>query len=273
MREAFIRLAKHGEPRYSVSMDRPHRDEREAARERQSYVRHELRAPLAVMYPLISLLLEGLAGPLTDQQREYLETLQRSAERLEARIASATESGWLESAATPTAMESVPLGGLIEELLALRRFSGRVGPRIEVAPSPSPPPVAAADRGHMRLILAGLIANADRYATPDGSIRVSTGSAGGPSTVTLTVQDDGCGMTADQLSEAFEFGYCGGAGDGSQLGLGIGLWVCRELVERNAGSIAIDSAEGVGTTVTVSLPAASWGERPEPPPRLATPDA
>ncbi len=249
-------------------MDRPDRDEREAARERQSYVRHGLRAPLAVMYPLISLLLEGLAGPLTDQQREYLETLQRSAERLEARIASATESGWLESAATPMATEAVPLDELVEELLALRRLRGRGTSRIEAAPSPTPPPVAAADRGHVRLILASLIANADRYAIPEGSIRVSTGLAEDPSTVTLTVQDDGCGMTADQLAEAFDFGYCGGAGDGSQSGLGIGLWVCRELVESNAGSITIDRAEGGGTTVTVSLPAAAQGDR-----RLRTPDA
>lgn len=273
MREALIRLAQHGEPRYSVSMDRPDRDQREAAHERQAYVRHELRAPLAVMYPLISLLLDGLAGPLTDQQREYLETLQRSAERLEARIASATESGWLESAATPMATEAVPLDELVEELLALRRLCGRVGRRIEVPPSPTPPPVAVADRGHVRLILANLIANADHHSSPGGAIRVSTGLVEDPLTVTLTVQDDGGGMAADQLAEAFDFGYCGGAGDGSQSGLGIGLWVCRELVDRNAGSITIDSAEGGGTTVTVSFPAASEGDRVEPSPSLATPGA
>ena len=71
---------------------------REAARERQSYVRHELRAPLAVMYPALSMLLDGSAGVLTPKQREYLELLERNAERLERRLAGATESGWLDCA-------------------------------------------------------------------------------------------------------------------------------------------------------------------------------
>src|SRR5450756_2014084 len=62
---------------------------REAARERQSYVRHELRGSLAVMYPALSMLLDGSAVELTPKQREYLEILERSAERLERLIAGA----------------------------------------------------------------------------------------------------------------------------------------------------------------------------------------
>ena len=79
-------------------MTEPDLGVREAARERQSYVRHELRAPLAVMYPALSLLLDGIAGELTPKQREYLEILERSAERLECFVAGATESGWLDCA-------------------------------------------------------------------------------------------------------------------------------------------------------------------------------
>src|SRR5665647_138837 len=71
---------------------------REGARERQCYVRHELRGSLAVMYPALSMLLDGSAGELTPKQREYLEILERSAERLERLIAGATESGWLDCA-------------------------------------------------------------------------------------------------------------------------------------------------------------------------------
>ena len=63
-------------------MTNPDPGEREAARERQSYVRHELRAPLAVMYPALSMLVNGGAGELTPRQREYLGILERSTERL-----------------------------------------------------------------------------------------------------------------------------------------------------------------------------------------------
>lgn len=84
--------------------------EREAARERQSYVRHELRAPLAVMYPALSMLLDGSAGELTPKQREYLGILERSAERLE------------------------------------RLLGGQQGPLIQVEHAPGPRAVAWADR-------------------------------------------------------------------------------------------------------------------------------
>ena len=66
--------------------------ERDAARERQSYVRHELRAPLAVMFPALSMLLDGSAGDLSPKQREYLEILERNAARLERRLAGGGEA-------------------------------------------------------------------------------------------------------------------------------------------------------------------------------------
>ena len=73
----------------------------DAARERQSHVRHDLRSPLAVMYPLLSLLLGESAGELTPKQREYLETMERNVERLERLLESAMESGWMDCCAAP----------------------------------------------------------------------------------------------------------------------------------------------------------------------------
>ena len=70
---------------------------RSAARERQSHVRHDLRSPLAVMYPLLSLLLDDSA--LTPEQRGHLEVLDRNVTRLEALITSAAESGWADCSA------------------------------------------------------------------------------------------------------------------------------------------------------------------------------
>jgi len=91
-------------------MAEPDHGEREAARERQSFVRHELRAPLAVMYPALSMLLDGSAGELTPKQRDYLEILERNAERLACLIAGATESGWLDCAGAAVEPAAVPLG-------------------------------------------------------------------------------------------------------------------------------------------------------------------
>jgi len=234
--------------------------EREAARERQSHVRHELRAPLAVMYPALSMLLDGSAGELTPKQREYLQILERNAERLERRIAGATESGWLDCAGADAEPAAVPLGEVLDEILAVRRLGGQQGPLIRVERAPGPRAVAWADRAQVRQIVANLLGNAAQYAADGRPLRVTLGASTDQPTVSLAVEDEGRGIPAEELPHVFDFGFRGVAAREAALpGLGIGLWVCRELVGRSGGSIAIRSEVGAGATVTVTLPAAGAG--------------
>jgi len=111
---------------------------REAARQRQSYVQHELRAPLAVMYPALSMLLGGAAGELSARQREYLEIMERNVVRLEGMIASVVDSGWSECAAAPAEPAEVSLGDVVEGILAVRRFGRQPGPASTCASAPAP---------------------------------------------------------------------------------------------------------------------------------------
>jgi len=233
---------------------------REAARERQSYVRHELRGSLAVMYPALSLLLDGGAGELTPKQREYLEILERSAERLERLIAGAVDSGWLDCAGAAVEPAAVPLREVFDEVLAVRRLSGQQGPLIRVEHAPGPRAVAWADREQVRQTAANLLGNAAQYAGGGRPVRVTLGASADQTTVLLVVEDEGWGIPADELAHVFDFGFRGvAAREAAPSGLGIGLWVCRELVGRNGGSITIRSEVGAGTTVTVTLPAAGAG--------------
>jgi signal transduction histidine kinase len=239
-------------------MTDPDSGEREAARERQSHVRHELRSPLAVMYPALSLLLDGSAGELTPKQRDYLQILERNAERLERLIAGATESGWLGCAGAAAEHTAVPLGEALEEVLAVRRLSGQQGPRIELELAAGPRAIAWADREQVQQIAANLLVNATQYTGQAGVIRLIARAPEDASTVSFAVQDQGCGIPADELARVFDFGSRGAAAREAGLpGLGIGLWVCRELVDSGGGSIVIHSEVGAGTTVTVTLPAAA----------------
>ena len=234
--------------------------EREAARERQSYVRHELRAPLAVMYPALSMLLDSSVGELAPKQREYLEILERSAERLERLIAGATESGWLDCAGADAEPAAVPLGEVLDEVLAVRRLSGQQGQLIRVEHAPGPRAVAWADREQVLQIVENLLGNAAQYSSGGAAIRVGVSASGDSPTVSFAVQDEGLGIPAEELPHVFDFGFRGVAAREAALpGLGIGLWVCRELVGRSGGSIAIRSEVGAGATVTVTLPAAGAG--------------
>ena len=241
-------------------MTEPDPGVREAARERQSHVRHELRAPLAVMYPALSLLLDGTAGELSPKQREYLEILERNAERLECFVAGATESGWLDCAGAAVEPAAVPLGEVLEEVLAERRRGGQQGPRIRVERAPGSRAVAWADHEQVRQIVVNLLGNAAQHAGSGGVIRVGVSASEDVPTVSFAVMDEGRGIPADERARIFDFGFRGVAARQAGLpGLGIGLWVCRELVGRSAGSIAVRSEVGAGTTVTVTLPASRTG--------------
>lgn len=231
--------------------------ERKAARERQSHVRHELRAPLAVMYPLLSLVLDGGAGELTEKQRDYLEVLERNVVRLEGLLGSVADSGWADCSAAPAAPAEVSLSDVVDEVLSVRHAGREGGARIEVRSAPGPIRHVWADRDDARQIVADLVANAVAYTPPAGAVTVRIGVGHEAGFVEVAVSDTGPGIPADELHRAFDFGFRGElARRLSVPGLGAGLWICRELARRNGGEVSLVSAPGAGTTATVALPTA-----------------
>ena len=215
---------------------------RDAARERQAHVRHELRAPLAVIYPLLSLLRDGGAGQLTPRQEEYLEVLERNVTRMET----------LVSGPVP---EAVVLGDVAEELATLRRMEGLEGVAILVDAGAPPTPRAWADRDDVRQILADLVSNAAAYAPAGGSVAVRVRREGAGAVV-LEVVDTGPGIPPEELGRVFEFGFRGELARSMKVpGLGAGLWICQCLAERNGGSLTLVTAPGAGVVATLKLPA------------------
>ena len=232
----------------------------EAARERQSHIRHDLRAPLAVIYPLLSLLLDEGAGELTPKQREYLEVLERNVVRLETLLTGVADSGWTDCAAAPALPAEVAPADVAEEVVTLRRMGDQSGPPITVEAGPAPSPRAWADRDDVRQIITSLVRNAVTYTPAAGRITVliRPGEDGG--VVLVEVADTGPGMPPEELARAFEFGFRGELA--TQLrapGLGAGLWICRELALRNGGRLALASEPGEGLRATLMLPAAPMG--------------
>ena len=228
--------------------------ERNLARERQSHVRHELRAPIAVIYPLLSLLLDGGAGELSAQQREYLEVLERSVTRIEALVTGAAESGWADCSAAPAEPSEVVLEEVAQEIVTVRRMTGQGGPTVEVEAG-VPSPCAWADRDDVRQIVTDLVRNAVTYTPADGRVVIRAVASEGAGTVVVEVGDNGPGMPPEELARAFEFGFRGELA--TQLrapGLGAGLWICRELAARNGGSVTLASEPGAGLRAALALP-------------------
>jgi len=235
--------------------DAARRAAREAARERQSHMRHELRAPLAVIYPLLSVLREG-ADELTPEHREFLEVLERNVIRLEALITGVADSGWADCSAAEASPGEVALGDVAEEVVALRALDDRGGPQLVVDAGPPPSPRAWADRDDVRQIIADLVRNAVAYAPGGDRVTIQVAAGSDPGRVTLEVADAGPGMPPEELDRAFEFGFRGEWARSRRVpGLGAGLWIGRELAARNGGTLSLAGQPGGGLRATLTLPA------------------
>jgi signal transduction histidine kinase len=162
--------------------------------------------------------------------------MERNGGRLEGMIASVADSGRSDCAAAPAEPAEVSLGNVVEGILAVRRFGRQPGSRIDVRTGPGPLPRAIADHDQVHQVLANLVDNAT-HSTPDsGWIEVRLAAGKAPGTVTRAIADSGFGVPDDEIEQVFEFGFRGAAATESGVpGIGLGLWICRELVERNGG--------------------------------------
>lgn len=103
------------------------------------------------------------------------------------------------------------------------------------------------------IVIRNLLSNAVKFSERSGHIRISSHDAEGMAV--LTVADNGIGMTPDALSRIFSpDGAIVRAGTNGEQGTGLGLLLCRDLIDKHGGEIAVDSREGRGTTITVTLP-------------------
>ena len=107
-----------------------------------------------------------------------------------------------------------------------------------------------ADREWLQDVLLVLLSNAVKYSKPGQKVTLRLRESD------ITVEDEGAGISSTDLPHVFERFY---KGTGSVEGFGLGLSICRELVERMGGRITLSSGEGVGTTVNVELPGTDVG--------------
>jgi signal transduction histidine kinase len=102
-------------------------------------------------------------------------------------------------------------------------------------------------------VLLNLLENADRYSPPEAAVAVTVAAAAG-ARVRVTVLDRGSGVAPAERERIFGRFVRGAAGEGTS-GLGLGLYLCRTIVERHGGTIGVDGAAGGGSSFWIELPA------------------
>lgn len=249
------------------------------------HVSHELRTPLAVIAGFDKLLLSERVGPLTAEQRRFLCECERACARLDAIVVQLLEA---EGAPPGEGRLELREGSLAEAIegvaLFLRPLLEERGLRVELRLDPG----AECARFHpLRLeqVLTNLVGNALRYAMRGGRIELATrclggGAEGRPGAegdgdaadrevgqgfVEISVSDDGPGVPPADRERIFE-PWVRGA-DRRDSGLGLGLAICRRIVEAHGGRIGVDEAPGGGSRFHFTLPAAAPAQRAAAPGR------
>jgi len=227
-------------------------------------VSHELRTPLTSVIGYTEMLLEGLAGPLGHEQKEYLTTILSKADQLLGLITAVLDASLLESSRTPGSAEQVPLDEMIGSVIAA--FAPQAHKRAIAIDVHVVPLRAIGDRRQIRQVLWQLISNAVKFTPDTGRIDVEVKHGPvGPGErrrgAHVVVRDSGIGIPGEQLAHIFEpFYQVDSSSTRAFGGTGLGLALAKAYVEAQGGRIWVDSTPGLGSTFTVSFPIAD----PEP---------
>jgi two-component system, sensor histidine kinase len=226
---------------------------------------HEIRTPLNAVVGLSSIL--GMSSPLTDKQKQFIATLQDSANNLLALINDLLDYSKLEEESIQLEQTEFDLAELAEKNINIMRLKAQEkGLRIVFDYNPQLPRLYESDPLRIQQIMTNLISNAIKF-TERGEISVEiSGTASGNPPITdveIKVRDTGIGIAPEQLPSIFDkFTQADASITRKYGGSGLGLAICKRLAEYMGGSIAVESRPGKGSIFTVRLPLTAIKSRP-----------
>lgn len=212
---------------------------------------HELREPLTNIIGFSRVILKGIDGPISDQQRNDLEIVYANGQHLLGLINDLLDVAQIEAGLMELEFKEVDLGELIQSVMATTSALVRdkdIQLQQEIHPDL---PLIEADGTRLRQVLLKLLSNAAKF-TDRGSITVRAWPKGDQ--VQVAVADTGPGIPRENHERVFERFEQGETGIRRPEGIGVGLALCKEFVEMHGGRIWVESEEGAGSTFNLTLP-------------------
>ncbi len=216
-------------------------------------VSHELRTPLTSVIAFVELLLEGIGGPVNEQQRDYLEGALRGSHRLEDSINDLLDMAKIEAGNAslyPTYFSLEDLVLDLEKRLHSLILTKRIDFRIELATGPEK---IYGDREKIERILLNLLSNAVKFTPVGGmvSIKAETNDQG----LVVQVKDTGLGIKKEDQQYIFDaFRQVDGSTTRAYKGTGLGLAIAKKYVDLHGGFIWVESDLGKGSTFYFTIP-------------------
>lgn len=221
-----------------------------------SHVSHELRTPLSAISWAAGNLLEDLAGGSITEQGEQLELIQKNAGSLAKMIDDLLDATRADAGKLRVEPRRILVTGLIHDVL-VTCHAGALEKRIALrAQVPQRLPAAWADPERTRQVLINLVGNAIKFTPEEGEVQVGVRLAPeDDQTLQLSVADTGPGISRENHERVFQRLFqVSGSEDGGRRGLGLGLYISKQLVERQGGRIWVESELGKGSTFWFTLP-------------------
>ncbi len=210
-------------------------------------VAHDLRTPLTAIQGAADNLIDGIAGPLGADQREYVAIVRDHAVRLSATVNEVLRVAREQTALVELHTALTNVSDLVADVArGLETLARERGVRLEVQTSPAEAPV---DADKLRRVLEILLSNAIRFTWQEDEIVLTTGQS--EEAVEVLVRDTGIGIGAEDLPRIFERFY---RGRSDRSGTGLGLAIARSLVRLHGGEISVQSEPGRGSEFRVLLP-------------------
>jgi len=217
-----------------------------------SQVAHELRTPLQHVLSFVSLVndLEDLSR---EEERRYLAQIEHETRRLGRLVNDLVLLSSIETGQFSTWLETIDACALIpDSVTRLQAHAATLDIQLTLS-CPSQSVALVSDPARLEQVIVNLIDNALKHVPPGGHVGVAL-RAEDDDTLTLAVTDDGPGIPQADLPHLFDSFYQAPASKSRRSGMGLGLHICKQIVEQLGGSIGVDSELGVGSTFTVALP-------------------
>ncbi len=212
-------------------------------------VAHEFRTPLTSLRMAIHLCAQELVGPLTEKQADLMAAGREDCERLQSIVDDLLDLSRIQAGRMSLEVAPLDAGGLLEAAAgSLRSAADAAGVSLAVSP-PATPLAVQADPERAQLVLTNLIANAIRHTPAGGRVEVQASVAG--ELARFEVRDTGEGIAREHRDRIFEKFYrVPGARSG---GVGLGLYIAREIVNAHGGELGVESEPGRGSTFWFTL--------------------
>ncbi|MBX9692309.1 MAG: PAS domain-containing sensor histidine kinase [Cyanobacteria bacterium] len=222
---------------------------------------HDLKTPVLAANRAVKFLIEGEFGALTDEQVSILQTILQSNEAMYSLVSTLLEVYRYDSGAKQIVIALHDLANatknLIQELSPLAR-SSEIKMSVILPNAATPVPCDAAE---IRRVVQNLLDNALKFTKPGGEIEVRMDQSG--ETTTIAVRDTGKGISDEDKPKLFQRFWTPPASGRCYCGTGLGLYLCRKIVELHGGTIWCESMRGVGSTFSFTIRTNNGDKRPE----------